>query len=96
MEPTEDFEISKQAPVDQPVARRQRPDHEQHAAKQQKQTAVNGRCDVVSQDSTGVEAAFTKHEVTVLATGNLLRSWFGDDRSVLVKNSLETAVEARG
>ena len=41
MEPTEDFEISKQAPVDQPVAMRQRPDHEQHAAKQQKQTAVH-------------------------------------------------------
>ena len=55
---------------------------------------MNGRCDVVSQDSTGVEAAFTKHEVTVLATGILLRSWFGDGRSVLVKNSLETAVEA--
>ena len=30
----------------------------------------------------------------VLATGILLRSWFGDGRSVLVKNSLETAVEA--
>ena len=29
----------------------------------------------------------------VLATGILLRSWFGDGRSVLVKNSLETAVE---
>ena len=27
--------------------------------------AVNGRCAVVSQDSIGVEAAFTKHEVTV-------------------------------
>ena len=41
VEHTEDFEISKQAPVDQPVAMRQRPDHEQHAAKQQKQTAVH-------------------------------------------------------
>ena len=41
VEPTVEFEISMQAPVDRLVAMRQRPSHEQHAAKQQKQTAVH-------------------------------------------------------